>query len=71
MIGTPTSAIVRRAAALSPITRIWSAVGPMNVMFDAAHVSANSAFSARKPYPGWIASAPVISAAAMRRGIRR
>jgi hypothetical protein len=31
------------------MTRIWSAVGPMKAMFDAAHVSANSAFSARKP----------------------
>jgi hypothetical protein len=49
MIGTPTSDIARRAAALSPITRICSAVGPMNVMLEAAHVSANSAFSARKP----------------------
>jgi len=41
--------MVRRAVALSPITRIWSAVGPMNVIFDAAQMSANSAFSARKP----------------------
>jgi len=40
----------------------------MKVMLDAATFSANSAFSARNPYPGWIASAPVISAAAMRRG---
>jgi hypothetical protein len=31
------------------MTRICSAVGPMNVMFDAAQISANSAFSARKP----------------------
>src|SRR5216110_3568273 len=43
----------------------------MNVMPDDATFSANSAFSARKPYPGWIASAPVISAAAMMRGIFR
>ena len=48
-IGTPTLVIADRAAALSPITRICSAVGPMNAMFEAAHVSANSAFSARKP----------------------
>jgi hypothetical protein len=26
-------------------------------------MSANAAFSDRKPYPGWIASAPVIAAA--------
>ncbi len=48
-MGTPTAAIAFRADALSPITRICSAVGPMNAMFDAAHVSANSAFSARNP----------------------
>ena len=69
--GTPTAIIAWRAAALSPITRICCAVGPMNAMLEAAQVSANSAFSARKPYPGWIASAPVISAAAMIRGMRR
>lgn len=51
-IGTPTAAIAARAEALSPITRICSGVGPMKAMFDAAHVSANSAFSARNPYPG-------------------
>ena len=34
-------------------------------------LSENSAFSARNPYPGWIASAPVISAAAMIRGMLR
>ena len=39
----------RRAVALSPIWRIWSPVGPMNVMLEARQVSANSAFSARKP----------------------
>ncbi len=49
LIGTPTSCIARRAEALSPMTRICSAVGPMNVMLDAAQVSANSAFSARNP----------------------
>ena len=48
-VGTPASFASRRAVALSPIWRIWSGVGPMNVMFDAPQVSANSAFSARKP----------------------
>jgi hypothetical protein len=47
------------------------AVGPMKVRFDLAQISEKSAFSARKPYPGWIASAPVISAAAMIRGMFR
>jgi hypothetical protein len=31
------------------MTRICSAVGPMNAILDAAQMSANSAFSARKP----------------------
>jgi len=69
--GTPTSIIARRAAALSPIWRIWAGVGPMKVISLRWQISENSAFSARKPYPGWIASAPVISAAAMIRGMLR
>ena len=48
-MGTPTAVIALRAAALSPMTRIWSAVGPMKAMLLAAQISANSAFSARKP----------------------
>ena len=47
--GTSFAIIAARAAALSPIVRIWCGVGPMNVIPLAAHVSANSAFSARKP----------------------
>jgi hypothetical protein len=39
--------------------------GPMKTSPAAAHASANAAFSARKPYPGWIAWAPVARAAAM------
>ena len=70
-VGTPASRIVFRAVALSPIARMWCAAGPMNVMCDLAQISANSAFSARKPYPGWMASAPVTSAAAMIRGMFR
>src|SRR5881275_430581 len=38
--GTPTAVIVFRACALSPIVRICSAVGPMNVIFEAAQISA-------------------------------
>ncbi len=48
-VGTPASCASRRAVALSPIWRICSPVGPMKVMLDARQVSANSAFSARKP----------------------
>ena len=47
--GTLLAIIAARAAALSPIVRIWCGVGPMKVMPLAAQVSANSAFSARKP----------------------
>ncbi len=48
-MGTPTSAMVRRAVALSPICRIWSGVGPMKVISLRSQISENSAFSARKP----------------------
>ena len=48
-MGTPTSFMVRRAAALSPIRRICCGVGPMKFKFDATQISANSAFSARNP----------------------
>jgi len=51
-VGTLSFCASLRPAALSPIWRIWSPVGPMNVMFDALTMSANSAFSARNPYPG-------------------
>jgi len=70
-VGTPTRIIVSRAVALSPIERICSGVGPMKVIPDRVQISLNSAFSARNPYPGWIASAPVTSAAAMIRGTLR
>jgi len=52
------------AAILSPIRSITSGDGPTNTMPSPAHARANVAFSARKPYPGWTASQPVISAAA-------
>src|SRR5207245_379213 len=48
-VGTLSRWASLRAAALSPIWRICSPVGPMKVMFDVRTMSANSAFSARKP----------------------
>ena len=48
-MGTPTSRMVRRAVALSPICRICCGVGPMKVISLASQISENSAFSARKP----------------------
>ena len=54
----PSSMASRRAAALSPIARIAAAGGPTQRMPAASTASAKSAFSARKPNPGWSASAP-------------
>jgi hypothetical protein len=54
---------------LSPIIEITRAEGPMNFIPTRSQISANRAFSARNPYPGWIASAPVSSAAEMIAGI--
>jgi len=56
MIGTPAASIVSRARALSPIRRMTLGLGPMNRRWQASHTSAKCADSARKPYPGWMAS---------------
>jgi len=40
-----------------------SGFGPMNVISDASQTLAKLAFSERNPYPGWMASTFVISAA--------
>ncbi len=69
--GTPAAIIVARAAALSPMRSIDSGAGPMNLTPCSRHSAENSARSARKPYPGWIASAPVCRAAWMRAGMTR
>ena len=54
--GTPAFFMSSRAAALLPIMRMTSPDGPIHVMPFFSHSSANSAFSERKPYPGWMAS---------------
>src|ERR1700720_3795657 len=61
--------MVLMAETLSPIIRMVSARGPtnMNPLFSTR--SAKSAFSDRKPYPGWMATASVTSAALMMAGI--
>ena len=38
------------------------AVGPMNSMPSSSHACANTGFSARNPYPGWMASIPFVFA---------
>src|SRR6185436_12430080 len=51
--GTPASRAARFAASLSPPARSASGEGPTNTRPAASTASAKSAFSARKPYPGW------------------
>ena len=55
--GIPAAITATLAAILSPIKRIWSAEGPINVNPCSSTISAKLAFSDKKPYPGWIASA--------------
>lgn len=43
---------------LMPISRIALGGGPTKIIPDLVHSSANSTFSDKKPYPGWIAWAP-------------
>ena len=69
--GTPAFFMALIADTLSPIRRIVSAFGPMKIKPDFSTCSAKSAFSDRKPYPGWIATAPVTSAAAIIEGTFR
>ena len=61
--GTPLASAIARAVCLSPKSRICPGVGPMKAIPASSHLSANSAFSLKNPYPGWIASAPVARAA--------
>jgi hypothetical protein len=46
--GTPALRAVARAMFLSPIARIASLLGPMNLMWQLSQTSAKCAFSARK-----------------------
>ena len=55
--------MISLARVLKPIARIASAGGPTNLTPASAQASAKSAFSLRKPYPGWMASAPDLPAA--------
>ncbi len=70
-MGRPAFCMAARAVSLSPIKRMSADVGPIKTTPHFSHTLANSPFSARKPYPGWIASALVISAALRIRGIER
>ena len=59
------------AETLSPIRRMVSDFGPTNVKPLFSTRSAKSAFSERKPYPGWIPTESVTSAALMMAGMLR
>ena len=71
MVGTPAASASRLADALSPSRSMVSAVGPMKTSPACSTARAKAAFSARKPKPGWIASAPLCCAAAITASIRR
>src|SRR5215472_1847031 len=69
--GTPLARMRSRAGTFSPMAAIASGGGPTKTIPESAHARANAAFSLRKPYPGWIAWAPVRCAASITRSIRR
>ena len=70
-MGTPALRIIARAWDLLPICSMASGAGPMNAMRQSRQISAKCGFSARKPYPGWIASTPSSSAVLMMPGMLR
>ena len=57
--GTPAAAISALASILDPIASMASGGGPTQVSPASSTARAKAAFSDRKPYPGWTASAPV------------
>ena len=61
-IGTPALSMILRASVFEPIASIALGGGPIQVIFAFSTAFAKGAFSARKPYPGWIASAPAVEA---------
>ena len=69
--GTPAAFMVLIAETLSPIRRMVSGRGPMNLKPLFSTRSAKSAFSDRKPYPGCTATESVTSAALMIAGMLR
>ena len=55
-VGTPASIAACFANILSPRSAICSGVGPIHMRPASLTLCANCAFSAKNPYPGWIAS---------------
>ena len=68
---TPASAAIFLDSILSPMAAMALGGGPMKASPAASSASTKSAFSDRKPKPGWIAWAPVSLAAWMIRSARR
>ena len=64
-VGTFTELATSLDCILSPRLFIIFAVGPMNSIPSSSHACANTGFSARNPYPGWMASTPFAFASAM------
>src|SRR5829696_1248744 len=69
--GTPAASIAARAATLSPIASMASGAGPTQASPAPITRRANSALSARNPYPGCTACAPVTLAASSTRWTSR
>ena len=70
-VGTQHSRAICFAASLSPILARTSDLGPMNLIPASSQAFAKSAFSERKPYPGCMASAPLLLASSMMPGMFR
>ena len=58
MIGTFALDMIILEVDLMPISRIADAGGPTKMRPESWQSPANSTFSDRNPYPGWIACAP-------------
>src|SRR5713101_3783456 len=71
IVGRPAVFTSRRARSFSPIISMISGRGPIKVISDASQTLAKLAFSERNPYPGWMASTFVISAALITWGMFR
>ena len=55
---TPHACATLRALILSPRASMTPGAGPIHAIPVFSMARANSGFSERKPYPGWMASAP-------------
>ncbi len=68
---TPARAAAVRLLILSPMISIAAGGGPTQQAPAAVTARAKAAFSAKKPYPGWTASAPLRATASSSRSTER